>query len=1368
MPENQLAAKTEEMKKLKDQAKSFLDSHFFYAAVDMYKRVLAIDPEDRDSHLGVLMGNASANSEEELIRHYQNLYPDSYMEKRYACDKDEETIKRLCNTYWLEGYLSKEEITRLCRFDLSYDSRLNSRINQKNEFAELIVKDEHLSWFQKNDPAFLNRILEVFDKRINESKREDELNASLIKEEYKRFLKETEDKVKALNFEARERRDQELGVLADEYEKSQEVDELNGLIKKFEAFKDFKDAEEYVELCKNKIKILIDKKNNKPSVSQLNELLSYAKKALAESRFSDAYDAFMDVSLTYPQSEEAHLGLLEAKHKVKNEEELITYFQNLYNEDRKELIEACEEDKNHIEEMARKYTLPGYLEKEEILAEYQFDRNCESSLNHRLEEQKRFKEEIVSDMSFHYLETNGSKKVKEEIDVVYQAYQDRVDQARQEEKKNKEEVSNAYHRFLFSAYSSLRNKYQSALEQKDEDYKKLIRQIDQFDDERKLNSLIADLKEFGPYKDIDQYISLCKKKIESIKEKEKNEQLKKELETRLYEGKNALNKGDFSLAWRLFSNILSDFKDVPYAQLGLVMAQLGLKDEEKFLNYYKYLYSDVKTETLEACEEDKEFIEQMSSQFEIPGYLEKDKIRSYFKIDRSFASETANRIKQKKQIEEEFMMNPYLSKARENADEHIAAIFDDVLLTYDERIKEAQKTDELKRNSIKDIYRHYLKRNMRTVVNLFKQKQKEKEENTERRYQENVFRFNSEPNKEELEALIKSFDEEYKDGRFYIEECRRRLGVLEKERKQNDYSYNYETGIRNLKEKRYEQAKQNFDACLRMDPNNEEIRLDDLMADTGTNSIDELFDYYKVLYSDEVYIPKEAVKENIEHIEEINRKFYTIPGYIEKDLISEKYQFDRAYPSLADCRIRQKEQIEKLFDNDPSLSWLNTNGSEPIKEKFKILIDAYEERIKTAKEADSEKIDQIKEAYSSFLKEKDEEVKVLYQGLIQRKESNARNVEREEPTNVQSISVAGLAKKEARADKEDAKISSQPVADGKADDKKGTKKTETAKKAGSKYWKLYTAFALIGVLVALGTAYYLNNNKDTRRYEEAISLAQEGKYDEAIAIFEQLGDYKESVYYTKQMTYQKADQLYKEGNYYEAIALFRNLRFDDSEERANAIQKELVSKAKVNDYVFFGSYEQDGDPSNGSEPIEWIVLDKQGGKILLLSRYGLDLQQYSDNAADISWENSDIRSWLNETFVNAAFNKEDLNEILQTTLLNTQITNESEGLDSETREEVDLEEGKQSLSFQKTRDRVFLLSKQELETYFPDEDTRTCLISKYVLDQLDKNESVWWLRLIDADNTGDIQCVSGKDGLFKVSSYNDKNIVRPAIWIKTY
>lgn len=89
-------------------------------------------------------------------------------------------------------------------------------------------------------------------------------------------MKETEAKAKALNYEAREKREQDLSILVDEYEKSQELEELNELIKKLEVFKGFKDADEYIELCKNKIKTLIDKKNNKPSVAQMNELFSYA------------------------------------------------------------------------------------------------------------------------------------------------------------------------------------------------------------------------------------------------------------------------------------------------------------------------------------------------------------------------------------------------------------------------------------------------------------------------------------------------------------------------------------------------------------------------------------------------------------------------------------------------------------------------------------------------------------------------------------------------------------------------------------------------------------------------------------------------------------------------------------------------------------------------------------------------------------------------------------------------------------------------------------------------------------------------------------------------------------------------------------
>lgn len=52
---------------------------------------------------------------------------------------------------------------------------------------------------------------------------------------------------------------------------------------------------------------------------------------------------------------------------------------------------------------------------------------------------------------------------------------------------------------------------------------------------------------------------------------------------------------------------------------------------------------------------------------------------------------------------------------------------------------------------------------------------------------------------------------------------------------------------------------------------------------------------------------------------------------------------------------------------------------------------------------------------------------------------------------------------------------------------------------------------------------------------------------------------------------------------------------------------------KLGSIVTFGQYEQDNDPENGPEPIEWFVvnLDKGNHRVLLLSRYVLDAYPYN-------------------------------------------------------------------------------------------------------------------------------------------------------------
>lgn len=95
--------------------------------------------------------------------------------------------------------------------------------------------------------------------------------------------------------------------------------------------------------------------------------------------------------------------------------------------------------------------------------------------------------------------------------------------------------------------------------------------------------------------------------------------------------------------------------------------------------------------------------------------------------------------------------------------------------------------------------------------------------------------------------------------------------------------------------------------------------------------------------------------------------------------------------------------------------------------------------------------------------------------------------------------------------------------------------------------------------------------------------------------------------------------------------------------------------------VTFGSYAKSEIAGANFEPLEWIVLEKQNGKALLLSKYIIDCMPYEKNAYEIVWENSSLRNWLNNDFLNAAFTAEEKNLILQTNCYNQGSTVQSIG-----------------------------------------------------------------------------------------------------------
>lgn len=134
---------------------------------------------------------------------------------------------------------------------------------------------------------------------------------------------------------------------------------------------------------------------------------------------------------------------------------------------------------------------------------------------------------------------------------------------------------------------------------------------------------------------------------------------------------------------------------------------------------------------------------------------------------------------------------------------------------------------------------------------------------------------------------------------------------------------------------------------------------------------------------------------------------------------------------------------------------------------------------------------------------------------------------------------------------------------------------------------------------------------------------------------------------------------------------------------------EESQKVSVGDNIIFGHYEQDNNIDNGSESIEWIVLDVQDGKALLLSKYGLETKEYNTGDYEITWERSTLRSWLNNDFINNAFSPEEQSAIIVTEVDNS----DAQGFDWST------VGGSKTTGGNNTHDQIFLLSYMEANRY---------------------------------------------------------------------
>ena len=182
--------------------------------------------------------------------------------------------------------------------------------------------------------------------------------------------------------------------------------------------------------------------------------------------------------------------------------------------------------------------------------------------------------------------------------------------------------------------------------------------------------------------------------------------------------------------------------------------------------------------------------------------------------------------------------------------------------------------------------------------------------------------------------------------------------------------------------------------------------------------------------------------------------------------------------------------------------------------------------------------------------------------------------------------------------------------------------------------------------------------------------------------------------------------------------------------------------------VLFGRYEQDNNPENGTEPIEWIVLKVEDGEAWLLSRYGLFPTSYHSTDTVVHWRGCRLRKKLNGDFLGKAFTAEEQDMIRLTTVT------------------ADRNIRFHTWAGKDCEDKVYLLSQKEVNEFFPEEEDRLALPTAYAVAKncfVGENGTCGWWTRSPGHSEDDAARISseGKYVNFQVNYRGD--CVRPTI-----